>query len=714
MPTNWGKEFADIEEAIANGTSDITRLRDICGVGTLTFAKANSSSRAAMTSHHIPQAIIPDKPDVASVSFGSEHLFGKYSTTTKIAESDYVIVKKIRKFSWSDMVYTLLVYDKKKKNYHVLYRNEVANMCESFGCRMVNDVIDSLDEGDKIKKDTKYSVSPTIDEYDNFRYGLNAKMAFVISTSTIEDALVISTDFQKRATYTNVEKFTVNINDNYVMLNLRGDKHNYESFPEIGEFTKDCIICGTRKRVSAYEDVAMSDSALRKIHDDDDIYQAFGRYQVVDINIFANKPVESYVETKSNAQLLKYLKEIKRYYNEVYDTLNDIIDNAEKEGYTYSDELSRLWDRADFDLDENAKYVVNDGMFSNIVIEFTIAKPNKLLVGDKGAGRHGNKSVISRINTPEYMGITENGDVIDMKMDVLGILGRMNLGQIYEPDLNWLSDTVVNDIKNMTDEPTPDKFIKLASYVGRLGEYGPAMREFLVDHFESLNPYQQDEYLEECISETLKILVDPMSVEINGDFMQMMYSDIKPQKTRVKMKSRKTGEMHWVLKPMVVADMYLMILKQATDLKTSFRSKGPINPRTGVPLKSMAASKRKSLMSDQSNRIGEQELIILLLTGDIDALDYFYRTYSSSIQGRVNDSLLHQDSEDGFIIDEHTNTLFEDKKKNMRNIVVDQLYSCLTSMCYGLEIEYDTNIVEEDDLDEITDIPDSIARLFDR
>jgi DNA-directed RNA polymerase subunit beta len=66
-----------------------------------------------------------------------------------------------------------------------------------------------------------------------------------------------------------------------------------------------------------------------------------------------------------------------------------------------------------------------------------IAKKRKIKVGDKMAGRHGNKGIVSRIVREEDMPFLEDGTPVDIVLNPLGVPSRMNLGQIYETVLGW-------------------------------------------------------------------------------------------------------------------------------------------------------------------------------------------------------------------------------------------------------------------------------------
>ena len=66
-----------------------------------------------------------------------------------------------------------------------------------------------------------------------------------------------------------------------------------------------------------------------------------------------------------------------------------------------------------------------------------IAKKRKLKVGDKMAGRHGNKGIVAKIVRDEDMPFLEDGTPVDIVLNPLGVPSRMNLGQIYETILGW-------------------------------------------------------------------------------------------------------------------------------------------------------------------------------------------------------------------------------------------------------------------------------------
>jgi DNA-directed RNA polymerase subunit beta len=82
---------------------------------------------------------------------------------------------------------------------------------------------------------------------------------------------------------------------------------------------------------------------------------------------------------------------------------------------------------------------IGDELPSGIVqmAKVYIAKKRKITVGDKMAGRHGNKGIVARVVRDEDMPFLEDGTIVDIVLNPLGVPSRMNLGQIYETVLGW-------------------------------------------------------------------------------------------------------------------------------------------------------------------------------------------------------------------------------------------------------------------------------------
>ncbi|HET8809993.1 MAG TPA: DNA-directed RNA polymerase subunit beta [Flavobacteriaceae bacterium] len=112
-----------------------------------------------------------------------------------------------------------------------------------------------------------------------------------------------------------------------------------------------------------------------------------------------------------------------------------------------------------------------------------IAKKRKLKVGDKMAGRHGNKGIVARIVRQEDMPFLEDGTPVDIVLNPLGVPSRMNIGQIYETVLGWAGQKLgkkyatpifdgatIDQINELTDEAGIPRFGHTYLYDGGTGD----------------------------------------------------------------------------------------------------------------------------------------------------------------------------------------------------------------------------------------------------
>ena len=86
------------------------------------------------------------------------------------------------------------------------------------------------------------------------------------------------------------------------------------------------------------------------------------------------------------------------------------------------------------------------------MVKVYVAIKRKLQVGDKMAGRHGNKGVVSRILPEEDMPYLEDGTPVDIVLNPLGVPSRMNVGQILETHLGWGARELGVQIEQMLEE----------------------------------------------------------------------------------------------------------------------------------------------------------------------------------------------------------------------------------------------------------------------
>ena len=130
-------------------------------------------------------------------------------------------------------------------------------------------------------------------------------------------------------------------------------------------------------------------------------------------------------------------------------------------------------------------FTIGDDLPSGImqIAKVYIAKKRKISVGDKMAGRHGNKGIVSRIVRQEDMPFLEDGTPVDICLNPLGVPSRMNLGQIFETVLGWAGRVLdekfatpifdgasLDDLNEWTDKAGLPRYGKTYLYDGGTGE----------------------------------------------------------------------------------------------------------------------------------------------------------------------------------------------------------------------------------------------------
>ncbi|MDR0427843.1 MAG: DNA-directed RNA polymerase subunit beta [Dysgonamonadaceae bacterium] len=157
------------------------------------------------------------------------------------------------------------------------------------------------------------------------------------------------------------------------------------------------------------------------------------------------------------------------------DLVRDLIVNFLKKYKELDAELRR----------QKFDYTIGDELPTGIIqmAKVYIAKKRKLQVGDKMAGRHGNKGIVSKIVRDEDMPFLDDGTIVDIVLNPLGVPSRMNLGQIFETVLGWAGKSLnvkfatpifdgvsLNDLNQWTDRAGLPRYGKTYLYDGGTGE----------------------------------------------------------------------------------------------------------------------------------------------------------------------------------------------------------------------------------------------------
>ena len=249
-------------------------------------------------------------------------------------------------------------------------------------------------------------------------------------------------------------------------------------------------------------------------------------------------------------------------------------------------------------------------------IKVFVAVKRKLQPGDKMAGRHGNKGVISRIVPTEDMPYTEDGTPVDIVLNPLGVPSRMNVGQILETHLGWTCAGLGKKIENAIKEYERDADIS-------------KVKNIIDDIYENkdLNNFNDGNYLE--FAQTLVKGVPIATPVFDGagesdieDFLDKADLDHSGQ---VYLYDGRTGNKFD--RPVTIGIIYMLKLHHLVDDKIHGRSVGPYSLVTQQPLGGKAQF--------GGQRFGEMEVWALEAYGAAYTLQEMLTIKSDDVAGRT-------------------------------------------------------------------------------
>jgi DNA-directed RNA polymerase subunit beta len=260
------------------------------------------------------------------------------------------------------------------------------------------------------------------------------------------------------------------------------------------------------------------------------------------------------------------------------------------------------------------------------MVKVFVAVKRKLQPGDKMAGRHGNKGVISRILPIEDMPFLEDGTHVDIVLNPLGVPSRMNVGQIFETHLGWAARGLGQQISEALDQwrhanPNPER-----------GAAPDAVKERLLDIYgdayaAEIEARSGPELIE--LAENLKGGV-PMGTPVfdgakEADVAAMLRKAGLDESGQVTLFDGRTGDPFD--RKVTVGYIYMLKLHHLVDDKIHARSIGPYSLVTQQPLGGKAQF--------GGQRFGEMEVWALQAYGAAYTLQEMLTVKSDDVIGRT-------------------------------------------------------------------------------
>ena len=249
------------------------------------------------------------------------------------------------------------------------------------------------------------------------------------------------------------------------------------------------------------------------------------------------------------------------------------------------------------------------------LVKVYLAIKRKLSVGDKMAGRHGNKGVVSRLLPEEDMPYLEDGTPVDIVLNPLGVPSRMNIGQILEVHLGWAAKSLGNQINAYLETNWSPDVLK-----GKLSKLFPEQAPFI----EKLTGDDVGRF-----AKTLTTGIHLATPVFDGADESEIKSALRmaglSETGQSKLIDGKTGDAFE--NPVTVGVMYMLKLHHLVDDKIHARSIGPYSLVTQQPLGGKAQF--------GGQRLGEMEVWAMEAYGAAYALQEFLTVKSDDVLGRT-------------------------------------------------------------------------------
>ena len=251
------------------------------------------------------------------------------------------------------------------------------------------------------------------------------------------------------------------------------------------------------------------------------------------------------------------------------------------------------------------------------MVKVFVAVKRRLQPGDKMAGRHGNKGVISRIVPVEDMPHMKDGTTVDIVLNPLGVPSRMNVGQVLETHLGWAAYELGRQIREMLDRKI--EVDKIRKEVSRI--YNGVGRQ------EDLDSLEDNEILELArnLSAGMPIATPVFDGASESEVKEMLKLAGLPLNGQATLFDGRTGERFD--RPVTVGYMYMLKLNHLVDDKMHSRSTGPYSLITQQPLGGKAQF--------GGQRFGEMEVWALEAYGASYTLQEMLTVKSDDVAGRT-------------------------------------------------------------------------------
>lgn len=370
------------------------------------FLSNNDQTRLQMASGQMKQSILLENASKPFIKTGWEDKYFEYTSFKQVAKEDGEVAFKSNEFIV--IKYESENIDIFKLSYRPMYLNSADYMSSP------------LSVGDKFKAGDIIAISKFFKDGD-LTLGHNLATAVVIWEGyNYEDGIVISEDVVDRYTSLHTVELSFEIEGGQILLSLLDD--SYKPLPSVGDKLKKGDIYAKLKHIGhdGIESINIEPNNMTVPIDCEithiEIYPNTWNKQIPQFNNFIKTLIKN-----QNGRL-----------NEIKDQLANYMSNEKIENILDFYELSKLRVSDAPPPKRSAKYSEKGKNIDGVKIIIKGIHKSKISVGDKISNRHGAKGIVSKIIPKDQMPQMEDGRHIEIMVNPLGIISRMNCGQLYE------------------------------------------------------------------------------------------------------------------------------------------------------------------------------------------------------------------------------------------------------------------------------------------
>lgn len=601
----------------------------------------NSSSRTVMfTAQHLSQALTLLAPETNTVQTGVEREYGKYTFSIKVDKDSYV-VKNIPRYQ---SVYGSQSIKCNPSNLLILedmYTGEVDILNlpyhsngdvvkhQHFGFKYIYnpDIVDKLIPGNILKAGTIIADSSNVGDAGEYRFGINANVAYMSVPGTIEDGFIVSESFCERMKTRKFERRTASWGKKYYPINLYGNDEVYKPFPDIGDKIRpDGLLFVLRPIDETLGAVEMNKLALvEPDHTFDKLYYGAPNATVVDIDIHHSDAVQySPTPLGMETQCVKYYNALKNFHQDIVNVYEELYQTrgsdlkitpafhrqvVESMAYIGFENITNIDLPTKKQLrkrkvNKTHRCVPIDDWWVNIETE-EILTPT---VAFKITNPHGGKGVICSVLPDSEMPRDKAGNIADVIMDNVTVPKRMNLGAMYEQYIKGSIRELTVELGKRRENNEPD-----SALIARLQHFYSIVNP-------EINTLLQKVYGGDLTEHLNKVIKDGVHIWLPTDTYVDSVEMVKALKTHfpaVLDKVHYKGQ--WSETPILIAPMYILLLeKTGSDWSAVDSAK---LQHFGLPAKISNADKFSNPGRNNPVRIlGETEVRLTAATMGSDAV----------------------------------------------------------------------------------------------